>query len=280
MKVIDSHTHLFAPQIIRDRERIGTRDPQFAGIYGNPKARMAQADALIAYMRSESVDKAVICGFPFRDSGLITLMNDYILDTAATHEGLIPFVMVDPTDESAALSEAQRCAARGAGGLGEFAFYSDGFGAGQRRFMDTLATFAAHAGLPILLHVNEQIGHHYPGKAQIVFQEIVRLVENHPTLDLILAHLGGGLCFYEFMPEIKRSFRRVRYDIAAVPFLYSPSVFTFLAQHLAEKILFGSDFPLLSLQRYGEGLNHTDPTARERILYKNAAELLGIKEPP
>src|SRR5699024_11692880 len=75
---------------------------------------------------------------------------------------------------------------------------------------------------------------------------IYKLVKMLPDLTLILAHLGGGLPFYELIPEIKEAFTNVYYDLAANPLVYETRSIRSVVDIVgAEKILFGSDFPLL-----------------------------------
>ena len=276
MPAIDCHTHLFPPEIIKDRQKISSRDHQFAGIYENPKARMVDVYGLKQYMNEEEVEGAVVCGFQFQDPGLMRLANDYLLDSAASDERIIPFVLVNIEKESEALAEAQRCAQRGAKGIGELAFYKEGFGSSQRKAIETIARFAEESSLPFMIHTNEQVGHHYHGKTEVDFNEIVHFIEDHQGLDVILGHLGGGICFYEFMPEIRKKFGKVWYDLAAAPYLYTNEIYTYIAQFLADKVLFGSDFPLLTLKRYMDGLNLVDPVVREKILFENAVALIGL----
>jgi len=63
--------------------------------------------------------------------------------------------------------------------------------------------------------------------------------------------LSTGLFCYELMPELRQSLRHVYYDTAASPFLFRPDVYQ--AARMAgvlDKVLLGSDFPLLSPARY------------------------------
>ena len=275
MPVIDAHTHLFPPDIIMMRERVALKDARFSLLYANPKARMVDQTGLSQYMEDENIDQAVITGFPFRDRGLIAACNDYILDAARYNRKLMPFAIVDPEDEAFALAEAARCSGLGARGIGEIAFYESGFGQKERKALDSIADYAVTQGLPLMLHVNEQVGHAYHGKSRMDFQELVLFIEAHPTLTTILSHLGGGICFYEFMPEIRKAFERVYYDLAAVPLLYGKEVYEFITRCMPGKILFGSDYPLLSYKRYAPDLELLEDEARQKLLHLNARHLFG-----
>ena len=275
MPVIDAHTHLFPPDIIKMRERIASKDARFSLLYANPKARMVEETELSRYMREESIDQAVITGFPFKDRGLIAACNDYILDAARHNRTLIPFVIVDAQDTRFALTEAMRCVGLGARGIGEIAFYDSGFAEEERKALGSIADYAATQGLPLMLHVNEQVGHVYHGKSRMDFQELVLFIEAYPQLTTILSHLGGGICFYEFMPEIKKAFRRVYYDLAAVPLLYGKEMYEFTTLCMPDKVLFGSDYPLLSYKRYKADMELVKDEVRQKVLHLNARQLFG-----
>ena len=62
--------------------------------------------------------------------------------------------------------------------------------------------------------------------------------------------------FYALMPEVKAALKNVYFDTAASPFLYTPQVYGQVAQLVgAEKILFGSDYPLISQRRFFKEIN-------------------------
>jgi hypothetical protein len=88
------------------------------------------------------------------------------------------------------------------------------------------------------------------------------------------------------MPEVREVLARAYVDTAATPYLYSPQVYRVVAQLLgSERILFGSDFPLLPYRR---ALEHLLPLLRGeasglQVLQGNARRLLGMEaaeEPP
>lgn len=275
MPVLDGHTHLFPPEIIAGRDRIAGRDPGFAAIYGDRRSRMADAAGLSAYMEAEGIDRVIAACFPFSDGGLIRLANDYAIEAAKGDERIVPFIVTDRQNEADAVAEAQRCAGKGARGVGEMAWYERPFGEGERKRMEGLAGYLEQEGMVFMMHLNEQVGHAYPGKGRADFAEVVRLVQGHPNLSVLLAHMGGGLCFYELMPEIKKSFARVYYDLAAVPFLYSDALYRYAAGFLADKVIFGSDYPLLGLRRYRPAIEELGGEAVGKILWENGVRLLG-----
>jgi predicted TIM-barrel fold metal-dependent hydrolase len=85
------------------------------------------------------------------------------------------------------------------------------------------------------------------------------------------------------MPEVKKAMSNVFFDTAASPLLYTPQIYNQVIQLVgADKILFGSDYPLLAQSRLLKEINSLDlPEETERlILSANARKLLGIKSEP
>jgi len=120
------------------------------------------------------------------------------------------------------------------------------------------------------------VGHAYPGKGPFSLLRLFEALREAPRVDIVLAHWGGGLFFYELMPEVKKACARVFYDTAASPYLYSPKVFRVALEILGkEKILLGTDYPLLSWERYVRHLDSAGVTAYERaaIMGGNAERL-------
>ena len=80
--------------------------------------------------------------------------------------------------------------------------------------------------------------------------EVMDLFERHAEQKWICAHWGGGLPLYSLNRRGARALRNVWFDTAASPLLYDARVWTVLANLLGpEKILFGSDFPLILYPR-------------------------------
>lgn len=271
--IVDVHTHIFPPEIIAEREKIAQRERGFSLLYGDGRAKMVDAAELLRYMETEGVQKAFVMSFPFEDQGLLRVTNDYILETSKRIP-VVPFILVDLWDEDFSFSELERCFSLGARGIGEFATYDRSLGMDELKMLDPLAEFLQERRGILFLHVNEPVGHNYPGKTTVEVRALIDFIERHKELQVILAHLGGGLCFFEFMPEVRESLRNVYYDLAATPFLYDERVYLFVEAFLSEKVLFGSDFPLLPYGRYAKGLDRMTPENREKVLSRNAERVL------
>ena len=83
----------------------------------------------------------------------------------------------------------------------------------------------------------------------------------------------------ELGPALKQAMKNVYFDTAASPFLYSPEIYNQVSQLVgADKILFGSDYPVLAQTRLLQEINSADlpEEAKSLILYGNARRLLEI----
>lgn len=275
----DVHTHIFPKEVIRHREDFFADEPAFRLLYASPRARLIDSEELIQAMAEEGVERSVTFGFPWRQERLWRLQNDTVLEAMHRYpRQLVGFCCVNPL-ESGAAREVERCLAAGCRGVGELAFYSEAPGKEIVSVMAPLADLCQGFKVPLMLHTNEPIGHYYPGKSPVRVEEIYRIVQAFPELTLILAHWGGGLLFYGLLKkEVPEALKNVYFDTAASPYLYRPEIYRLAAEIVGrEKILFGSDYPLLPPSRYLAEMQAIDlaPDIQEKITGDNLKQLLG-----
>lgn len=275
---MDCHVHLLPREVQKDRSRYFERDFAFASIYSLPKARLASETQIIQYLDDSGIDRAVVFGFPWADPELVKQNNDEIWDFFQRNPSrIIPFAVLSPRGGEVAALEAQRTLSEGFAGIGELAMYHGGWSEADFEALTPSLEVAHQAHVPVLIHVNEPVGHHYPGKIAVNFQGLLQLISNHADVDFILAHFGGGLFVYGLMPEVGKVLVRTYLDTAASPFLYDSRVFDIACRIMGpEKILFGSDFPLLPLSRYRKELEkaHLAGNVKAGILGENLRRLL------
>ena len=279
--IIDFHTHVFPPQIKKNRSKYIDSDPCFAILYSEKNAKLATADELIASMDKAGVDISVIVNIGWTTHELCVETNDYILESIArSPQRLIGFCTVQPHSYEAAITEIARCAKAGIRGVGEIRPDIQLFDLRDEEVIGPLIKVIRKHKLILLTHASEPVGHNYPGKGTITPDMLYPFITSYPDLTIVCAHWGGGLPFYALMPEVKQAMNNVFFDTAASPFLYSPQIYNQVIQLVgAEKILFGSDYPLLAQSRLLEEIRSLDlPEAtRDLILSGNAQRLLGIK---
>ncbi len=283
MRIIDSHTHIFPAEVAADRAGFASRDPWFAELYGDPRARLATAEDLIAAMDAAGVEHAITFGFGWRDPGIIRLANDAVIAAVRAYPTrLTGFAVVQPAgDGVAAAHEIARCADAGLRGVGELMPHGQGYRLGDVSLLAPLAEACAARDLPVLTHSSEPVGHRYPGKGDVSVADLVAFLTAFPALRVIAAHWGGGLPFYCHMPEVAAVAARCWYDTAASPYLYAPSIFAGVAAAVGwEKILWATDFAVI---RYPRMLRYThaanlDEATMALVMGGNAAGLLGLDD--
>jgi len=278
--IIDCHTHIFPDEVRKDRQAYCKRDQGFSTIYQDPKARMAGVEDLIASMDEYGIERSVICGFPWGEPDLCSLHNRYLIESASRYpHRLIVFIILLFSDPGWSEKELEVCLKEGVRGVGEVAFYRREMTPQDIGAVRPILTQMGKKGIPLLLHVNETLGHSYPGKGRTPLERFYDLILSFPNLPVVLAHWGGGLPFYELMPEVAKAMANVYYDTAASPYLYSKKIYAVVSEIVGvKKILFGSDFPLLSPRKYfqeleGSGLPKED---QRKILGLNLSNLLAL----
>ena len=278
--IIDFHTHVFPPRIKKNRRQYADNDPSFALIYSDEKAKMVTADELIGSMDREGVDVSVIVNYGWTTHDLCVETNDYILESVARYpQRLIGFCAVQPLSPEAAIAEIERCAREGIRGVGELRPDIQLLDFEHKEAMQPLVEVMLKHNLLLMVHTSEPVGHIYPGKGVFTPDMVYPFIKNFPDLTMVCAHWGGGLPFYALMPEVKEAIQNVYFDTAASPFLYSPQVYHQVSRLVgADRILFGTDYPLLAPSRLLKEIETVDLTEEEKslILAGNARRLLGI----
>jgi predicted TIM-barrel fold metal-dependent hydrolase len=204
--------------------------------------------------------------------------NDCIMEAVQKHSGrLIGFGCFDPSS-SEAPKEAERCLDGGLAGIGELGFYRSGIGDDALDRLAPVMDICRERRRPVLVHTNEPVGHNYPGKTPNTLTQIYRMIERFLENTIVLAHWGGGLFFFNLLKkEVRERLRNVYFDTAASPFLYDPAIYRIAIELVGvEKILFGSDYPLIQPKRYFQELDSLQLSAEQRawICGLNAERLL------
>jgi uncharacterized protein len=278
--IIDFHTHVFSPSLIERRGDLAGSEPLFGGLYSSPQAKLATVDELIASMDSHNIDVSVIQNIQWANIDLCRESNDYIIESVARYPGrLRGFIMVNLTEPAAAIQEIERCTNSGIKGIGEVRLSPANLQ--NINLLKPAIQTMINRGLILLTHASEPVGHLYPGKGDSTPESLYSFITAFPELKLVCAHWGGGLPFYALMPEVKQALKNVYFDSAASPFLYAPAVYRQVVHLIgAEKVLFGSDYPLLSPARLIReiGAAGLGTERQNMILAGNAARLLEINQ--
>ncbi len=244
--IVDAHTHLFAPGIVRDRSGHLARDAWFGELYASPKIILVTPEDLIASMDEAGIQMSIVCGWPWKDMGLCREHNQFLSEVRREFPDRIAWLAIVNPASTDAPAEIERAVALGAVGVGELNADAQGFSWERPGELANVMDTCRQAEIPVLMHCSEPVGHAYPGKGTATPEKILRFLEVNPELRVVAAHWGGGLPFYELMPEVARLTANVVYDSAASTYLYGFDVFPVVERLIGDgRVMFGTDFPLL-----------------------------------
>jgi predicted TIM-barrel fold metal-dependent hydrolase len=278
--IIDFHAHIFPEAIRNNREKYFPSESAFKLLYDLPGSKLVGAKEIVAAMDEQGVDRSVVFGFPWKASATFKMQNDYVMEVVTRYpDRLVGLCCFDPFNKEA-VPEARRCLESGLSGIGEIAFYQSGIDDTALDMLTPLMEICLDKDLVFLIHTNEPVGHRYPGKTPNTLKQLYTLVTRFSENKIVLAHWGGGIFFFNLLKkEVKEHLKNVYFDTAASPFLYDPEIYRYAAEIAGvDKILFGSDFPLLKPERYFKEFENAGLTRAQidAISGLNAAKLLNL----
>jgi hypothetical protein len=275
--IVDSHVHIL-PASMRDaRDELARLDPWFDVCHRGGRAILT-AEELLSTMDATGIDRSVCFGWPFADPAHCAEVNDHMLAVQRAHPDRLTCCATVSPSRPGAVEELRRCAGSGLRGVGELNADAQDFDL-DGPVIDTVGAACVDLGIPMVLHCSEPVGHEYPGKGTATPGRVAGFAMRNPDLRLVCAHLGGGLPFYAHMPEVAALCRRLWFDTAAGPFLYAPTAYRAVADLCgADRLLFGSDHPLLPARRYIDAFAQAELTVAERALVMggNAVQLFDL----
>ena len=262
MPIIDMHTHVYPDRLAATAVDAVCRPcaiaPCFDGTLGG----------LRSLMRSAGVALSVVQPVASKASQVRSI-NDWLATLAG--DGVIPFGAMHP-DLPDPEAEAKRLVALGLPGFKLHPEYQD-FSPDDER-LDPLYAAAAGRGLIVYFHAGEDIAlpdvHSTP-------EAFARLLDRHPDLTVVLAHMGGWRQWDEVLRHLAG--REVYLDTSfTLPYLSESRFAELVAAHGVHRILFGSDAPWGDLTR-DVALLRAMPFSEhdlDAILWGNAARLLRL----
>jgi uncharacterized protein len=279
VKPVDAHVHLFPPEFVARRDDLIARDPWFAEAFASPRARMIGEESLLESMDAADFEMSIAVGWPWLDEGLCREHNAYLEDVGIRHGERVAWLgIVNPAGRDAP-AEIERCVRAGAVGIGEVNANAQRFDWAEPADISFALETVRALDVPMMIHTSEPVGHSYPGKGTATPDRLMKTLEAFPDVRFVMAHWGGGLPFYELMPEVRAITRNVTYDSAASTYLYDFSIFPALERLIGpERILFGSDYPVLAQRRFLSRVLQSglSPDALPQVLAENTKRVYGV----
>jgi len=199
--------------------------------------------------------------------------NERVAEYCAASERLIPFACINPHLHPNPAAELRRC-------VRELGMRGLKLGPTYGHFYPNDAVLypaygvAQEAGIPVLIHTGSSVfkGSKLKYGAPLLLDEIA---VDFPDLVIVQAHSGRGF-WYDQAFTLARYHQNVYMEIAGLPPQKLLSYFPQL-ERLADKVLFGSDYPgVPSLRENVEAVRSLplSEQARDKILGGNAARVL------
>jgi predicted TIM-barrel fold metal-dependent hydrolase len=210
--------------------------------------------------------------------------NFEIADLAAQHaDVLIPFASIDPHRGAAGVAQLKRLAtAHGIRGVkfhpGAQAFYPN-----DRMAYPLYEAMAEHQ-LIGLFHTGQTgvgAGTRGGGGIRLKYMNPLYLDDvavDFPDLDIIAAH--PSFPFQDIALSIATHKPRFYIDLSGwSPKYFSPQLVQYAGSLLKNKVLFGTDFPVITPERWIKDFDNLPikPEVKPLIMKENAARLLGLK---
>lgn len=277
--VIDAHTHAFSPDVVASRERTSAGDSWFGQLYSQPGARLTTSDDLLTSMGEAGIAHSIVCGFPWSDAGRCREQNAYVAETVRRSGGRLSWLAAISPLAADAARDVTNAFAAGAVGVGELNADAQGFDLTRPERLRSIVEVCIAHGRPLMVHASEPLGHGYPGKGSATPDRLLTFVTAFPDLQVVAAHWGGGLPFYELMPEVRAATQNVVYDSAASTYLYRFDVFRSVLDLVgSSRVMFGSDYPVLRQDRFRRRVDALAMSEEERrdVMIGTAARLFSL----
>jgi uncharacterized protein len=247
--------------------------------------RAPTVDQIADYYRQRQLAAVVFTVDAGTATGHQALSSEEIADQAAAHpDVLIPFGSVDPLTGEAAVRRAQHLISEHA--VRGFKFHPSlqGFSPDDQRYYPLYAVIE-DAGLPAVFHTGQTgIGAGLPGGRGIKLRLsnpmlLDDVAADFPGMTVILAH--PSVPWQDEAISMATHKANVYIDLSGwSPKYFPPQLVRAAGSYLQDKMLFGTDYPLLTPERWLSDFELLDikPEVRPRILKHNAVRLLGLDD--
>jgi len=280
---IDVHTHTHAHMDHRPPDEVTAEFLDAAEKYFGGAPPQPTTQEVAEYYRERKMAAVVFTVDSTFGTGERTVPTSEVIEVAAANpDVLIPFASVDPHKGKAGVREAREYIEQGVKGF-KFHPNTQAFWPNDRAFYP-LYEVIAEAGLIALFHTGQTgIGAGMPGGGGIRLKysnpmAVDDVAADFPELDIILAH--PSFPWQEEALSVATHKPNVYIDLSGWAPKYFPEILVrYINGPLKRKMLFGSDFPLLTPERW---LSEFDKLpikdeVKPLVLKENAAKLLGLR---
>ena len=281
LQAIDIHTHVNTPEAQKLNPLRAAMEKYFkASLEGVP---LEETAGMYRDMEMKAVvfaiDSETATGVPY-------IGNDYVADMVREHPDVfIGFASVDPHKGRLAVEEVERSgrelSLRGV----KFQQAIQDFYPNERKCYPIYEK-CVELGLPVIFHMGHTgVGAGLPGGGGISLAKsrpipyLDDVARDFPELTIIGAHPAWP--WHDELLSIVLHKANVYMDLSGwSPKYFPPSVIQYANTLLQDKVLFGTDYPLLTPERWLRDFEAAPfkEQVRKKILLENARKLLGIDD--
>jgi predicted TIM-barrel fold metal-dependent hydrolase len=285
IEAIDTHVHVE----IDDDGRLALPDTlmEASAKYFSAGNRTPTVDEIAAYYRERSIAAVIFTVDHESFTGHPPISNEFVAAAAARHpDVLIPFASVDPARGPAAVEAARRLVTEH--GVRGFKLHPSlqNFDPSDRAAYP-LYEAIAELGVPALFHTGQSgIGAGLPGGGGIRLgysnpMLLDGVAADLPELKIVLAH--PSFPWQDEALAIATHKANVWIDLSGwSPKYFPPQLVRYANTLLKDKVLFGSDYPVVTPDRWLKDFAALDikPDVRPKVLKHNACRLLDLTPDP
>jgi predicted TIM-barrel fold metal-dependent hydrolase len=280
VRAIDVHTH--AEVAADGHDPMPPELREASARYFHSGEGLPTAADVAAYYRERDMAAVVFTVDYESVSGRPPVANEEVAAAAAAHpDVLIPFASIDPARGRAGARDVRRLVDEH--GIRGFKFHPNL----QAFFPNDRAAYPiyeaiAEAGVPALFHTGHSgIGAGLPGGGGIRLKYsnpmyVDDVAVDFPELRIVLAH--PSFPWQDEAISIALHKTQVYIDLSGwSPRYFPPQLVQYARTILKDRVLFGSDWPVLTPERWIEEFDRLDfePAVRRKILVDNARALFG-----
>jgi hypothetical protein len=285
VRAIDVHTH--AEVSVRGNDGLSSQLREAAAAYFRREVTKPTAADVAAYYRARSLAAVIFPVDTESVTGNAPVPNEEVAEVAAANpDVLIPFASIDPARGKAGTKQARRLIE--SYGVKGFKFHPNlqAFFPNDR-LAYPLYEVIAEAGLPALFHTGHSgIGSGLPGGGGLRLKysnplHVDDVAADFPELRIVLAH--PSFPWQDEAISICLHKANVWIDLSGWSPKYFPAqLLQYANTQLRHKVLFGSDYPLITPDRWLADFAQAAfrDEVRPLILKENAIDLLGLSRPP
>jgi len=282
---IDIHTHAEEPCGTHADDGYDDFQAAMSTYFKSPHRHPPTVPETAAYYRERKIACVIFPVDAERETGFRRYPNEEVATIAAENADiLIPFASIDPAKGKAGAREARRLVTDF--GIRGFKFHPtmQGFYPNERGAY-VLYEAIAESGLPALFHTGQTaVGSGMRGGngMRLKYSNPMHLDDvaaDFPEMPIILAH--PSFPWQDEALAVAQHKPNVYIDLSGwSPKYFPPILVRYANSILKHKVLFGSDWPAITPDRWLKDFSELDikPEVRPLILKENAANLLGLNK--